>query len=132
MKYKFTLIVLISSFAIMAANGQDKMKISPVGIWKFDAPYAPEAYNSGKIFVGLDEKKFTADMSFAGSEYKLPGEKVKAENDSLFFSIYIEGQDVKVILKIESENKMTGKAIYSEGEVPLELTKADSTKTEPN
>ena len=62
-------------------------------------------------------------MSFTGSEYKLPGENVKTVNDSVLFNIYLEGQDIKVMLKLESESKMTGKAVYSEGEVPLTLTK---------
>jgi hypothetical protein len=65
-------------------------------------------------------------MSFTGSDYKLPGEQVKAANDSVFFNIYLEGQDIKVMLKLESESKMTGKAVYSEGEVPLTLTKASA------
>jgi len=62
-------------------------------------------------------------MSFAGSEYKLAGEKVQSVNDSILFSIYLEGQDIKVMLKLENETKMTGKAVYTEGEVPLTLNK---------
>ena len=37
------------------------------------------------------------------------------------FSIYLEGQDIKVMLKMENESNMSGKAVYSEGEVPLTL-----------
>ena len=44
-------------------------------------------------------------------------------NDSIQFSIYLEGQDVKVMLKVESDTNLTGKAVYSEGEVPLALSK---------
>ena len=62
-------------------------------------------------------------MSFTGSEYKFPGENVKVVNDSIQFSIYLEGQDVKVMLKVESDTNLTGKAVYSEGEVPLALSK---------
>ena len=62
-------------------------------------------------------------MSFTGSEDKLAGENVKAVNDSVLFSIYLEGQDIKVMLKIESDTNMSGKAVYSEGEVPLALTR---------
>jgi len=69
-------------------------------------------------------------MAFAGSEYKLPGENVKAVNDSILFSIYMEGQDIKVMLKIENETKMSGKAVYSEGEVPLTLTKVVTVEPE--
>ena len=105
----------------MAQNNQ--VKLSPLGTWKFAAPYAPEAYNSGTIAVGFADQKQTIAMSFTGSEYKFPGENVKAVNDSIQFSIYLEGQDVKVMLKVESDTNMTGKAVYSEGEVPLALSK---------
>ena len=105
----------------MAQNNQ--VKNNPVGTWKFAAPYAPEGYTSGTIIVGFAEEKHTATMSFTGNEYKLPGEKVKAVNDSILFSVYLEGQDIKVLLKMVSDTNMTGKAVYSEGEVPLTLTK---------
>jgi hypothetical protein len=115
-------LLMVSCLSILSAQN-NKVKINPIGSWKFDAPYAPEGYNSGIIVVGLTEKKQTATMSFAGSEYKLAGEKVQSVNDSILFSIYLEGQDIKVLLKLENETKMTGKAVYTEGEVPLTLNK---------
>ena len=123
MKNRILLLMLLSFLSVIAVNAQNTRKIDPVGSWKFDAPYAPEGYNSGTIVVGLTEKKHTATMSFAGSEYKLAGEKVQSVNDSILFSIYLEGQDIKVLLKLENETKMTGKAVYTEGEVPLTLNK---------
>ena len=105
----------------MAQNNQ--VKNNPVGTWKFAAPYAPEGYTSGTIVVGFAEKKHTATMSFTGSENILSGEKVTAANDSVLFSVFLEGQDIKVMLKMENDSNMTGKAVYSEGEVPLTLTK---------
>lgn len=115
--------MLFSFLSVIAVSGQSTKKMNPIGSWKFEAPYAPEGYSAGTIVVGLAEQKHTASMSFAGSEYKLAGEKVQSVNDSILFSIYLEGQDIKVMLKLESETKMTGKAVYSEGEVPLTLTK---------
>jgi hypothetical protein len=123
MKNRILFLMLISFLSVITVSGQSAKKIDPVGNWKFDAPYAPEGYSSGTIVVGLTEKKHTATMSFAGSEYKLAGEKVQSVNDSILFSIYLEGQDIKVMLKLENETKMTGKAVYTEGEVPLTLTK---------
>jgi hypothetical protein len=123
MKNRILVLMLISFLSVIAVSGQNAKKIDPVGTWKFEAPYAPEGYNAGTIVVGLTEQKHTATMSFAGSEYKLPGEKVQSVNDSVLFSIYLEGQDIKVMLKVENETKMTGKAVYSEGEVPLTLNK---------
>jgi hypothetical protein len=116
------LVVLMGLSSLVAQNNQSKK--DAVGTWKFEAPNAPEGYKSGIIVVGLEEQKYSTTMSFTGSEYKIPGEKVKALNDSILFSVYLEGQDIKVLLKIEDKAKMSGKAVYTEGEVPLTLTKS--------
>jgi len=125
MKNKFFTSLVILLLSIIVVNGQDNKKAAkPIGTWKFEAPYAPEGYTSGLIVVGLSEKKHTATMSFTGSDYKIPGEQVKAISDSITFSVYVEGQDVKVFLKIDNDTIMSGKAVYSEGEIPLTLTRS--------
>jgi hypothetical protein len=113
--------MILVTVAVALSNGQ---KIDPAGKWKFEAPYAPERYTSGIVSVGRSEQKPTASMSFTGSEYLLTGDKVKIANDSILFSVSLEGQDIKILLKVESKTRMTGKAVYSEGEVPLTLTKS--------
>ena len=121
---KVILIILFIVFSLpflTAQNSQEKK--NPVGTWKFEAPYAPEGYTSGTIIVGQTDLIYTTSMSFTGNENKLTGDKVKFEKDTLLFLVYIEGEDVKVLIKIENEAKMSGKAIYSEGEVLLTLTK---------
>ncbi len=125
MKRKTLTLLAILLLTVIAANGQDNSKKNnPVGTWKFDAPYAPEGYTSGIIIVGFEKQTNTTSMSFTGSDYKIPGENVKSSNDSLIFSVFVENQDVRVLLKVENEARMSGKAIYSEGEVPLTLTKS--------
>lgn len=125
MKTKILTLLAISFLSFTVVSGQNNSKLkNPVGTWKFEAPYAPEGYNSGAIVVGMADKKNTATMSFTGSDYKIEGEKVNSANDSITFSVYVEGQDVKVFLKIENDTTMSGKAVYSEGEIPLTLTKA--------
>jgi hypothetical protein len=130
MKNRILFLMLVSFLCVMAVSAQNTIKSNPAGTWKFEAPYAPEGYTTGTIVVGFAEQKTTTTMSFTGSEYKLPGENVKTPNDSVLFSIYLEGQDIKVMLKLESETKMTGKAVYSEGEVPLTLNKVLAEETE--
>lgn len=122
---KVTVLMLFLIIGIASVSAQSaKSKINSFGTWKFDAPYAPEGYTSGTIVIAKEEQKNTATMSFTGSEYKLPGEEVKIATDSITFSVYLQGEDIKVILKPESETKMSGKAVYSQGEVPLTLTKS--------
>jgi hypothetical protein len=116
------IVSIIFSLPILTAQNS-QVKNNPVGTWKFAAPYAPEGYTSGTIVVGFAEKKNTATMSFTGSEYKLMGDKVTSAKDSVLFSVFLEGQDIKILLKIVSDTNMTGKAVYSEGEVPLTLTR---------
>jgi hypothetical protein len=122
---KSIVIILFIVFSLPVLTAQNnQIKNKSIGSWKFEAPYAPEGYTAGIIVVGLTGQRDTITLSFTGSEFKIPGENIKKRNDSLYFSIYLEGQDIKMLLKLEDETKMTGKAIYSEGEVPLTLTKA--------
>ena len=124
MKRIIFIFVVIFVFTLTSIAQQSKgQKNNSVGTWKFEAPYAPEGYTSGTIIVGNEEQKPSATMSFTGNEFKIPGDNVKALNDSILFSVYIQGQDVKVMLKMDTEIKMSGKAVYSEGEVPLTLNK---------
>lgn len=124
---RVTILMLFMIIGITSISAQNaKPRINPSGTWKFEAPYAPEGYTSGQIVLGKEEKKDIATMSFTGIEEKLTGEQVKIGNDTITFSIYIQGEDIKVTLKPENENKMSGLAVYSEGEVPLTLTKAAS------
>ena len=116
------ILFIIFSLQLLTAQAT-QVKNNPVGTWKFSAPYAPEGYTSGTIVVGFAEQKHTTTMSFTGNEYKLPGENVKAVEDSVLFSVFLEGQDIKVLLKMDSDTNMTGKAVYSEGEVPLALSR---------
>ena len=121
---KVTILVLFMIIGIASVSAQTaKPKVNPVGTWKFEAPYAPEGYTSGVIVLGKEDKKDIATMSFTGSEEKMPGENVKIGKDSTTFSIYMQGEDISVVLKPETEVKMSGRAVYSQGEVPLTLTK---------
>jgi hypothetical protein len=131
MKRTIFISIVIFVFTLTSFAQQSKgQKNNSVGTWKFEAPYAPEGYTSGTIIVGNEEQKPSATMSFTGNEFKIPGENVKALNDSILFTVYIQGQDVKVMLKMDTEIKMSGKAVYSEGEVPLTLNKVAASDAE--
>jgi len=130
MKNKILTLMIVSFLFVIAVSGQKITKNNPVGTWKFEAPYAPEGYSSGTIVVGITDQKHTTTMSFTGNDIKIPGENVKAVKDSIYFTVYVEGQDVKVMLKIENDTIMSGKAVYSEGEVPLSLTKTAASEAE--
>src|SRR5512140_3212291 len=106
---KIMSLVLFSLLVGLAASAQaTKDKNNSVGQWKFEAPYAPEGFTSGLIEVAFAENKYTTQISFTGSELKIPGEKVKVENDTVAFIVYVEGSDVTINLKMEGASKMTG------------------------
>jgi len=120
----FILLIFMSISVISAQISKEKK--DPVGQWKFEAPGAPEEYTSGTINIGFAEQKYTATMEFTGIEYIFSGENVKFKNDSLTFSFPLEDDYVSIRLKLEDKSKMSGKGSYSEGVVPLILTKSEA------
>jgi hypothetical protein len=122
------LFVIFSLPVVTAQNNQEKK--DPVGKWKFEAPAAPEGYTSGTIEVGLADKKYSTAMYFTPIDTKYSGDVVKIENDTLIFNVFIDDEDVVVTLKIEDSVKMSGKAVYSGGEVPLALIKVVAPEAE--
>jgi hypothetical protein len=127
MKSKFLAILVISMISVITINGQAAApnKLNPVGQWSYAAPYAPEGYQSGIVEIGLTEGKYTATFSVTGSEYKMPAEKVKFMNDVVTFIVMIDVNQIDISLKMDGDKKMTGKAAYSDGEIPMTLTKIE-------
>lgn len=117
----FCTLLLFSTSVISAQSLNDK--ISPVGKWKFEAPSAPEGYTSGSISISFADNKYLTAVSLTGSDYVIPGDKTKVENNTVSFILWLEGTEIAISLKAENETKMTGRAVYSEGEIPLTLTK---------
>lgn len=115
-------ILSLASFFALPANAQT-VQNNPAGKWKFEAPYAPEGFTSGTIEVALADNNYSTSISFTGNDFKIPGEKTKVEKDTLSFTVFVEGNEVAIQLKMEDATKMSGKAHYSEGEIPLTLTK---------
>jgi len=124
MKKGFLSLVIISLLCVNSfAQDAAAQKKDPVGKWKFEAATAPEGYTSGTMIFSLVENKHGAAIMFTNFEYKFPGEKVKVEGDSVSFVVNLEGQQIEIALKMETPSKMTGKAVYAEGNVPVVLTK---------
>ena len=124
MKKTILSYLMVSIFAFYAVSAQTgSTEKSPVGKWKFEAPTAPVGYNSGSISISFAENKYSTMVSITGSENAIPGDKTKFENDTVSFIVLIDGNVVSISLKAETDTKMTGKAVYSEGEIPLTLIK---------
>jgi hypothetical protein len=124
MKTRIFTLLIISLFAVCVVSAQtDSKKSNPLGKWKFEAPYAPEGYTLGTIDIATEGEKYLTTITFDGSDYKIPGENTKVEKDNVAFDVFIEGDQIAISLKAENDTKMTGKAVYSQGEIPLTLTR---------
>jgi hypothetical protein len=116
--------LMISLIAFCAVSAQTvTQNANPVGKWKFEAPAAPEGYNTGNIIISFAENKYSSAVSMTGSDYVIPGDKTKVENGTVSFILLLDGTEIAINLKTESSTKMTGTALAPDGEIPLTLTK---------
>jgi len=123
MKKLVVITVLLSSFIFSIQAQNQKARYEPAGKWKFEAPYAPEGYTSGIMEFSKAEGKYQGTVSFTGSDYKIPLDKVIVRNDSILVNLYVEGADVPIKLKMIDQEKITGIALSPDGNIPLTATK---------
>ena len=108
------LLIAFITFGAVAPTEFD-----PVGKWKFSAPDAPYPYGTGSLVVKLDGEDLRVTLAFQDVAYQFPGESVEFEEDVLAFNIYLDGEDIFLSMKFVDEDKLSGRAIYSEGAIPL-------------
>jgi hypothetical protein len=117
-KLSFFIFLLIPfNFASFSQSGAKDI----TGTWNYYAPYAPEGYQNGVIIVGSGGNQKSVFLSFQNSDSPVPANNVKITGDSLEFSIFFQGDSVDVLLKLQSDTVMTGKAVSPEGETDLSL-----------
>lgn len=120
MKKRSLSIVLISlilgafSLNISAADKND-----PVGKWNFKIIGAPYGYELGTFEIEKDKKVYSGSMKFTGLDYKFLLEEVSYIEGKLGFSLYVEGQDILIVLEFSDKDKLSGKVAYSEGELGM-------------
>lgn len=119
------MLLLFSTFVISA---QSSKKVTPLGKWNFEAPSAPPGYNLGVIEISRTDGKYQSTISFTGNDYKIYGDKTIVNKEIATFNVIVDGNDVAISLKAESATKMTGKAVYFEGEIPITLTRVTPKK----
>ncbi len=124
MKKVFSLLILFIVFSIAGFSQASKQKLEPAGKWQFEAPYAPEGYTSGIMEFVKAEGKYQGFVSFTGSDYKIPLDRVSVKSDSILVSLYVEGADVPIKLKMVDQEKITGVASSPDGDIPLTATRA--------
>ena len=91
------------------------------GKWNFEAPTAPEGYNTGVITFKAD----SSVMEFIGGYYIYPSSRLKAKGDSIIYTTYVDGETVLFSLKIIDKSNITGDAVWSTGQSEMILTKKE-------
>ena len=113
------LVICALLIASYSANAQ--INKAYAGSWSFTAPSAPEGYVSGIIEL----KKDSALMTFTDMTYKYPSNWIRVSNDSLIFETTINNDLVRFSLKLD-RTRITGNAVWSDGETEMALTKKES------
>ncbi len=119
-------VFLLSSVILFCLLSSDLMSApakDPVGKWKFSAPGAPYGYDRGIIEISKDADEYMATLSFEGMSYKYNLEKCKFEEEKLSFGLYLDGEDIFVLMTLTEDDKLSGKAMYSQGELPITATR---------
>ena len=117
----FQLILLVPIFLFASLTSNAQVKQAPAGSWSFESPDAPEGYTYGI----LDLKKDSAFMTFTNGTSRYPSSWIKVRNDSIIYQTDINGTIVLCSLKIIDKQKITGKAVWSDGETSMNLTKKE-------
>jgi len=129
MKIKIKQIVLSGLFCLAlplltvaqmgSARGENSMiEETYTGKWKFEAPDAPEGSTKGDIEIKPDVVIMTFDEAIVFSS-----NWVRFRNDSIIYQTVFEAATVVFSLKIVDKYKMTGKAVWQDGESEFILTK---------
>ena len=111
------LLLLVSSFSFEVPSKD----YSPVGTWEYSVPAVPDGYQEGTMTI--DEKEDEFGVTMALNEYsKTEGEKVKYEKLVISFSIWVEGEYVKISGTFDKDT-FSGTVSYSGGETKMTATR---------
>jgi hypothetical protein len=119
-------LLMIVSLQLLTAQ-ESNLNKNPVGLWKYEAPGSEPGFDSGIAEISFADGKYSATLVFTGTEYKFPAYLAKFENDTLLININVNNADFKATLKFIEASKMVGKAVSSEAEFQVVLTKITST-----
>jgi hypothetical protein len=114
-------IVLGLVLALFVGNAFAAVKAKDVvGTWKYEAPYAPYEYSTGKLIFTETGDKVEGKIKIG--EYEIEMRNVKVEGAKVEFGAYVEGEYVSIKVEIK-KNTLTGTASYSEGSMEVTAEK---------
>jgi len=127
-KLQFALlaIILLSTTAVrsnpsienstMEVNAADDL----VGAWNYMVENVDYEYRTGVLLISKEDGKYNVQVQLSAGN--LPGEEIEVIDNSITFSVYIEGQKISVSLKADGD-KIKGESSSYDGVYKIEGTK---------
>lgn len=113
--------VLIALTIMSFTNGKLDFGIKKfVGVWEYEAPYAPSGYQNGTINLMKEKKVLKGTVSIASYTAEL--EQIETVKSQLTCYINVEGERVQLKLDFD-KNSFEGVALSSQGDIPLTGTR---------
>jgi beta-galactosidase len=123
MKNLLTLLVLlVAMFAALNVNALNTEKAIE-GTWNYTAEHAPYDYQKGQM-VFFEEERETRVKIVIG-EHSMAAQGLSIDGENVEFVVFVESEPVFFELKMNGK-KMTGKVDSPEGEMPIELVRAQT------
>jgi hypothetical protein len=91
-----------------------------VGAWNYTVENVDYEYRTGVLLISKDDGKYNVQVQLSAGN--IPGEEIEVVDNSIKFSVYIEGQKISVSLKAEGD-KIKGESSSYDGVYKIEGTK---------
>ena len=127
-KLQFVLlaIILLSTTTVMSNHGlaHNTMDVYTaddlVGAWNYTVENVDYEYRTGVLLITKEEEKYSVEVQLSAGN--IPGEEIEVIDNSIKFSVYIEGQKISVSLEADGD-KIKGESSSYDGVYKIEGTK---------
>lgn len=127
-KLQFVLftVILLSTTAVMSHNPIEKSTIDVkiaddlVGAWNYTVENVDYQYRTGILLITKEDGKYSVQVQLSSGN--LSGEEIEVIDNSITFSVNIEGQKILVSLKADGDTIMGESSSY-DGTYKIEGTK---------
>ncbi len=119
-------MILISCLSLQAQKS--KGKHDPKGLWKFENTSAPGGYSTGTVEIKYAKKVYSVLFTFPSVNEAYKAEDVSFMNDSLKFSLTVQGMQMTCRSKFEQADVIAGETLVMGNAVPFLITRDKSGK----
>ncbi len=124
-KLQFVIVAafLLSATTVMSNIGLDENKIDVnmaddlIGAWNYTVENVDYQYSTGVLLITKEEGKYNVQVQLSAGN--IPGEDIVVKDNSITFSVYIEGQKISVSLMADGD-KIKGESSSYDGNYKIE------------